>query len=92
MTDGAWVTLAVSIASTGGVIITALIKLPARKNGNGQTMQSAAPDPDRCPGHSGLVAKIQGLKEGQDRIERGNNVIWNAVDEMRNELREMMKP
>jgi hypothetical protein len=72
MTEGAWITVAVTSAGTFGTIITALIKSPFKKNGS-----SVIPDPQKCPAHSGLVAEISSLNQGIKRLETGINEIRN---------------
>jgi len=81
MTDGAWITVASSIIGGSGVIITAIIKAPFRRNGNGIV------DSNKCPAHSGLVAKIESLEEGQGRIENGQIGTRKVIDVMSRDLR-----
>ena len=56
ISEGAWITLAVSSAGIFGTAITAILKSRGATNGN-------------CPAHSGLVTDISYLREGQARIE-----------------------
>lgn len=64
-----------------GTISTAIIKLMPRRSSNSVTNISI---PDKCPAHSGLVAKINNLGEGIGRLETGQH-------EMHNDIKELMK-
>jgi hypothetical protein len=87
MTEGAWITLAATILSVGGVVIAGIIKLPIKHSGSGASI----PDPQRCPAHSGLVADIRSLHESQKRIEVNQKEIWTAVDETRTDIKLLIK-
>lgn len=81
MTEGAWITVAVTIAGGSATLVAAIIKAPFRRNGNGVS------DPNKCPAHSGLVAEIRALKDSQERIEQGQDKIWSGIDEIRRDVR-----
>ena len=96
---GPWLTASVTLAGVFGTIITALIKAPSRKNGNGS---DTSPNPRVCPAHSGLLSDIAGLHNILRRIEEAQSEahkqsdkeqesLWVAVDDIRRDIKKLLE-
>jgi len=86
MSEGAWITMATAIGGGFGTLIVAIIKAPWKNNGT-----AIAPDPKKCPAHSGLVSDIGALRGGIERIEKNQSYTWDAIDEMRTDIKELLQ-
>ena len=103
MTEGAWITLAVSAGGFFTTITAAVIKVPWREliGGKDRTWVfpstpatqpvKVTPDPKQCPAHSGIVSDIKALSGGINRIESNQKDMWGAIDEMRDDIKELLK-
>ena len=87
MSEGAWITIAVSSGGFFSTLIVALIKSPWKNNGNG----SGLTDYKKCPAHSGIVSDIATLGAGIGRIEENQRDTWEAIDEMRADIKELLQ-
>jgi len=87
MTEGAWITMAITSAGTFGTIITAIIKSNGgKKNGT----PNNSPDPKVCPAHSGLVAEISSLHTGIERLEEGQQKVWDGIEGIRADIKQLI--
>jgi len=84
MSEGAWILMATSAAGVFGIIITAIIKRPSQ--GNTENHAEAV-----CPAHSGIKSDYRALHESQVRLENGQEKIWDAVDEIRKDVKEIAR-
>lgn len=95
MSIGAWITLSVALIGFFGTIISAIIKTPRKssepetkkENGNGKTVT----DHTRCPAHSGIVANIESLHENIRQVVRKQDEMWNGIDEIRTDVKTIMR-
>ena len=85
MSEGAWLTIAISVGGGFATLITALITSPRKSNG------IPVPDFEKCPAHSGIVANINSLSEGISRVEDSQTETWEAIIEIQRDIKELLQ-
>ena len=82
ISEGAWIAIAVTIGGGFGTAITALIKREPKSNASGF-------DYKKCTAHSGIVSEIGSLSDGLKRIEKNQKELWDAMDEVRGDVKNL---
>lgn len=82
MSEGAWITIGITILGVFGTAITALIKRPGPEKPEPKTEAV-------CQHHSGIKSDYRALHESQVRLEDGQKDIWTAVEGIRSDVGEI---